>query len=70
MLDNMNTKEMKEAVEVINNQVEIEASGNVTLKRIQEISQTGVDFVSIGELTHTIKAFDFSLVKEKKNVKE
>jgi len=64
MLDNMNNKQMKEAVKVINGRCETEASGNVTLKRIKSIEKTGVDFVSVGALTHTIKAFDFSFKKE------
>ena len=64
MLDNMTTDEMKKAVKLIDKNAEVEASGNVTIERIKEIAKTGVDFVSIGELTHTIKAFDFSLIKE------
>ncbi|MCK4797672.1 MAG: carboxylating nicotinate-nucleotide diphosphorylase [Spirochaetes bacterium] len=64
MLDNMSIDKMKEAVGVINNKVEVEASGNVTFDKIKDIANTGVDFVSIGELTHTVKAFDFSLNKE------
>ena len=64
MLDNMTIDEMKKAVKLINKKAEIEASGNVILERIKEIAKTGVDFVSIGELTHTVKAFDFSLIKE------
>lgn len=64
MLDNMTIDEMKKSVKLINKKAEIEASGNVILERIKEIAKTGVDFVSIGELTHTVKAFDFSLIKE------
>ena len=61
MLDNMSIETMREAVELINGRVETEASGNMTLERISDVSQTGVDYISVGELTHTIKAFDFSL---------
>jgi len=61
MLDNMNLKMMQKAVNLISDRVETEASGNMTLDRISEVSQTGVDYISVGELTHTIKAFDFSL---------
>jgi nicotinate-nucleotide pyrophosphorylase (carboxylating) len=65
MLDNMNYSLMTKAVKLINKKCEVEISGNVTLKRIKKLSKLGADFVSIGELTHTVKAFDFSLVKEK-----
>ena len=64
MLDNMDIPTMKEAVEIVQRKVELEASGNMTLKRISEVASTGVDFISVGELTHTVKAFDFSLKKK------
>lgn len=66
MFDNMNIETMKKAVEFINGRVETEASGNLTLERISEVSRTGVDYISVGELTHTVKAFDFSLKRGKK----
>lgn len=62
MLDNMNFSEMRQAVSIIGGQVEVEASGNVTLETIQQIAETGVDFISVGELTHSAPAFDFSLL--------
>ena len=58
MLDNMTTEMMKRAVEKINGRAQVEASGNVTLKRVREIAETGVDFISIGALTHSVAAFD------------
>ena len=64
MLDNMSIDTIKKAVKIINNEVEIEVSGNITLKSINKIVSLGIDYVSIGELTHTVKNFDFSLVKE------
>ncbi len=64
MLDNMNIETMKKAVNIINKKAFVEASGNITLDRVEEASNTGVDFISVGELTHTVKAFDFSLVKQ------
>jgi nicotinate-nucleotide pyrophosphorylase (carboxylating) len=64
MLDNMNDKLILEAVKLINKRTEVEISGNVTLERIKTLKETGADYVSIGELTHTIRAFDFSLKKE------
>jgi nicotinate-nucleotide pyrophosphorylase (carboxylating) len=63
MLDNMNNSELSQAVEFIAGRSETEASGNMTLERIPEVAETGVDFISVGELTHTVKAFDFSLRK-------
>ncbi len=61
MLDNMNEKEIAAAVKLINGVCETEASGNMTLDRIRKVASTGVDYVSAGELTNSIKAFDFSL---------
>ncbi len=61
MLDNMSLEKMQKAVHLIGGRVEVEASGNMSLDRIQEVSQTGVDFISVGSLTHSVKAFDFSL---------
>jgi nicotinate-nucleotide pyrophosphorylase (carboxylating) len=61
MLDNMSDSETIEAVRLINGNCETEASGNMTLGRIKQVAATGVNFISIGEITHSIKAFDFSL---------
>jgi len=61
MLDNMPTEEIEEAVRLIAGRAETEASGNMTLERIREVSMTGVNYISVGELTHSVKAFDFSL---------
>lgn len=64
MLDNMNIDNMKEAVKIIDKKAEIEISGNMTLEKIKDIRGIGVDYISFGELTHTVKVFDFSLKKE------
>ena len=61
MLDNMSIDDMKEAVAVVNGKVPLEASGNVTLERIGEIAGTGVDYISVGALTHSAPAADISL---------
>ncbi len=61
MLDNFSLIEMKKAVERINHAVEVEASGNVTLDNVRAIAETGVDFISVGALTHSPKALDISL---------
>ncbi len=60
MLDNMSSKLMKEAVDLINGRAKIEASGNMTLKRIRKVAATGVNYISIGALTHSVKALDIS----------
>jgi nicotinate-nucleotide pyrophosphorylase (carboxylating) len=68
MLDNMNIREIKKAVKIknlqlktYNLQVRLEASGGVTLKNIKRIASTGVDMISVGELTHSAPAVDISL---------
>lgn len=61
MLDNMNPTLLSQAVKLIDNGALTEASGNITLDNISEIANTGVDFISIGALTHSVKAFDISL---------
>ena len=60
MLDNMSSKKMKECVEIIDRRAKIEASGNMTIKRIHKVASTGVDYISIGALTHSVKALDIS----------
>lgn len=65
MLDNMELKTIKEAIRIINNETETEISGGVTLDKIKELANTKATFVSIGELTHTIKPLDFTLIKKK-----
>jgi nicotinate-nucleotide pyrophosphorylase (carboxylating) len=63
MLDNMSLRMMKEAVRMVGETAETEASGNVTIERLPSIADTGVNFISVGGLTHTVTAFDFSLRK-------
>lgn len=60
MLDNMSSKMMKECVKIIDRRAKIEASGNMTIKRIRKVASTGVDYISIGALTHSVKALDIS----------
>ena len=64
MLDNMSPEETKEAVALRTGDVEFEASGNMNIEKIRQYNNTGVDYISIGKLTHSVKAFDFSLVME------
>lgn len=61
MLDNMSVAEMSQAVALIHGRAVVEASGGVTLETIRSIAETGVDVISVGALTHSVKAFDISL---------
>lgn len=61
LLDNMTLDEMREAVERAAGRVPLEASGNVTLSRVPQIAETGVDFISVGSLTHSVQALDLSM---------
>ena len=60
MLDNMTTEMMAVAVRFIAKRAKTEASGNMSLSRIREVAATGVDFISVGSLTHSVKALDIS----------
>lgn len=61
MLDNMSIDEMKQAVKRIDRQYKTEASGGITERNLQEVASCGVDFVSMGALTHTVRSLDLSL---------
>lgn len=61
LLDNMSCAEMSEAVHLSGGRIPLEASGNMTLERIPDVAATGVDFISVGALTHSITSLDFSL---------
>lgn len=61
MLDNFSIDELEKAVYVINGKFETEASGGITLATVRAIAETGVDFVSVGEITHSVKSMDMSL---------
>ena len=62
MLDNMNVEDMRKAVSMISGRALIEASGNVTLTNVREIAETGVDYISVGTITHSAPAADISLL--------
>ena len=64
MLDNMDLDEVRRAVEMTAGRVPLEASGNVTLENVAAIAATGVDYISVGALTHSVKALDISLEVE------
>lgn len=61
MLDNMDCPTMAEAARIVDHKAKLEASGNVTMENIREVAETGVDIISLGALTHSVKAFDISM---------
>jgi len=61
MLDNMSNDTMKTCVKLINHRAKVEASGNMNLERVKEVAATGVDYISIGALTHSVTALDISM---------
>lgn len=65
MLDNMNLSDMKKAVKIVAGLIPIEVSGGVSLETVSAIAQTGVQFISIGALTHSVRALDISLEIQK-----
>ncbi len=69
MLDNMSANEMKQVVNLVSGQAELEASGGITLDSVHQVAMTGVDIISIGALTHSFKALDISLELESQTLK-
>jgi nicotinate-nucleotide pyrophosphorylase (carboxylating) len=61
MLDNMETEEIRREVQRIAGRAQVEASGTMTSERIPAVSAAGVDFISVGAITHSVRSFDFSL---------
>ena len=61
MLDNMSCEMMRQAVEITNGRAKLEASGNITHENLREVALTGVDIISLGALTHSVKCFDISM---------
>ena len=61
MLDNFSVADTKEAVEMVNGRFELESSGGITIDTIKEYAETGVDYISVGALTHSVKSLDLSL---------
>ena len=64
MLDNMSVDEMRRAVKFIGGRALVEASGGVNLDTVKSVAETGVDLISVGALTHSVKALDISLEME------
>lgn len=61
MLDNMSFDKMKKAVKLCKGKVMTEASGNISINNVREVAEIGVDFISVGELTHSVEALDISM---------
>lgn len=61
MLDNFTPEKTKQAVAIVNHRVELESSGGITLDTIRDYAETGVDYISVGALTHSVKSLDLSL---------
>jgi nicotinate-nucleotide pyrophosphorylase (carboxylating) len=60
----MTTEELRQAVQVVDGRAQLEASGGITLDNVREVAETGVDFISVGALTHSAPALDLSLLLE------
>lgn len=61
MLDNMSVDDMKKSVALIGGKYKTEASGGITEETIRSVAESGVDFISVGALTHSVKSMDLSL---------
>jgi nicotinate-nucleotide pyrophosphorylase (carboxylating) len=61
MLDNMDLETMRNAVQLTDGRIPLEASGNVSLMNVRQIAETGVDFISSGALTHSAPSLDISM---------
>jgi len=61
MLDNMSIEQMKEAVKLVNGKCKTEASGGITDQNLRSVAESGVDYISMGALTHSVKSLDLSL---------
>ena len=65
LLDNMSPDQLRGVVERVGGRAELEASGGITLDTIRAVADTGVDFISVGALTHSAPALDFSLLLDR-----
>lgn len=64
LLDNMSLETMREARSIIPRSIQVEASGNMTLDRVKDVAQIGIDFISVGALTHSAPCADYSMIFE------
>jgi nicotinate-nucleotide pyrophosphorylase (carboxylating) len=65
MLDNFSIENLRQAVHMVNGMFETEASGSITEENIRQVAETGVNFISIGALTHSYKSLDLNLKIQK-----
>ena len=70
LLDNMSIDDMRNAVEFVNDRVPLEASGNIDIDNVAAVAATGVNYISVGKLTHSVTAMDISLMIDKKCPKD
>lgn len=64
MFDNWAIKSIKHAVSLVNKRIPLEVSGNITIEKAREVAKTGIDFISVGAITHSFKALDMTLLQE------
>ena len=64
MLDNFSLEDMRSAVAMVAGVIPLEASGGITLETVRDVAMTGVDFISVGDITHSVKSLDISLIIE------
>ena len=64
LLDNMDVVTIQKAVKMVCGKIPLEASGNISIENVVEVAETGVDYISVGKLTHSVKAVDFSFLLE------
>ncbi len=64
MLDNFSLENMRRAVQMVNRAIPLEASGGITLETVGNVALTGVDYISVGDITHSVKSLDISLLIE------
>lgn len=62
LLDNMSLEEIKECLSIIPSHIKSEASGNMTLQRVKQVAETGVDYISVGQITHSVASADMSFL--------
>lgn len=64
MFDNWDTTSIQDAVAVVNKRIPLEVSGNMTVEKVEEVAKTGVDFISVGAITHSFTSLDMTLLQE------
>jgi nicotinate-nucleotide pyrophosphorylase (carboxylating) len=65
MLDNWELESIKQAVLFVHKRIPLEVSGNMTIEKAKKVAKTGVDFISVGAITHSFKSLDMTLLQER-----